>query len=85
MLKIVKRLNERQALLWQDDRYFVVSESIPLMVPKETLVFESDNEGKILNWMEVGGEIGIGVDDYLSKIEEAGEILTPWKDNDLPW
>jgi hypothetical protein len=88
MVKQVKQLNERQILVENDGKFYVVSESIPNSVPLEVLVFSSDENGKITNWLEVGGEIGCGLDSYMKRLLESGSIVAPWRyeaEDDIPW
>lgn len=86
MIKVIKQINERQILIEQDGKNFLVSESIPDLVPQETLVFSCDSEGKVSDWVEVGGEVGYGLDTYMKILLESGSILAPWKyEDDIPW
>jgi hypothetical protein len=75
MIKFIKNLNERQSLINYNNRYFLVSESKPnSIVRTETLVFECDANGKILDWTEVDGEIGVKIGDFLPRLLERGYL-----------
>lgn len=87
MIKVVKHLNHRQIIIERDGDYFLISESKENIEPKETFVFPSDAEGNVTEWIEVGGEIGVGLDRYLQSVLESGKIVAPWTygSDDLPW
>jgi hypothetical protein len=83
MIKFIKNLNERQSLINYNNRYFLVSESKPnSIVRTETLVFECDVNGKILDWTEVDGEIGVKIGDFLPRLLERGYLNILEKQND---
>lgn len=85
MIKIIKELNDRQKLVEENGNTFVVSQSRPDHHPVETLVFRANANGKILNFTEVGGEVGVGIDQFLEKCLQEGKIVRPWELDDLPW
>ena len=86
MIKVIKQINEHQILIEQDEKSFLVSESIPDIAPQETLVFSCDSEGNISDWTEVGGEVGCSLDGYMKRLLESGSIVAPWKyEVDIPW
>lgn len=88
MVKQVRQINYHQILIENDGKYYVVSESISDVVPKEVLVFPADEQGKITDWLEVGGEIGCSLDSYMKRLLESGSIVAPWKpedEDDIPW
>lgn len=73
MIKFIKNLNERQALVKHESRYFLVSESKPdSPVRVETLVFECDQNGNVIEWVEVDGEIGTKLADFLPRLLARG-------------
>lgn len=73
MLKLIKKINEYQAIIKDDAyNYYLVSES--RFYAKETLVFPSDDNGYVPSWIEVGGEAGVGIDEFLPKLLERGYI-----------
>ena len=86
MIKVLKYLQEgRQAVVEENGQIYLVSQSIPMHTPVETLVFRSDVEGKVTDWVEVGGEVGCTIDQYLSRCLNEGKIIVPWAGEDLPW
>lgn len=85
MIKVLKELNGgRQIVIEEDGKTFLVSQSRPDFQPVETLVFPCDIEGKVSSYVEVGGEIGIGIDAFMKRVLEEGKIPAPWKD-ELPF
>jgi len=63
-------------LVKKHDKYYVIS-----YVPKnqyldlpETLIFKSDEKGKIEDWGEVGGGRNITLDEALEELEENNEL-----------
>ena len=58
----------RQVLVSHNGNYYVVSCSA-IMSGTETLIFESDSNGTITNWAEVGGERYVELDEVLTDIE----------------
>lgn len=86
MIKVIKHLEDgRQVILEEDGKTYLVSQSIPMHTPVETLVFPCDEEGKVTDWVEVAGEVGIGIDKYLQRVLEEGKLIAPWKEDDLPF
>ena len=76
MVKIVSQLNSRQYVVECKNKCYLVSESKPNSgVPLETLVFASDKNGSVSDWIEVDGEVGTSVNDYLSKLVERGYVV----------
>lgn len=85
MIKVIKYVEDgRQAIIEEDGKTYLVSQSLPFQQPVETLVFACDADGKVADWEEVAGEVGIGIDQYLQRVLEEGKLIAPWKD-DLPW
>ena len=73
MLKLIKKINEYQAIIKDDAyNYYLVSES--RLYAEETLVFPCDNNGYVSVWNEVDGEAGVGIDEFLPKLLERGYI-----------
>lgn len=73
MIKFIKSLNNRQALVKYENRHFLVSESKPdSPVRIETLVFECDESGNVIEWVEVDGEIGTPIKDFLPRLLARG-------------
>jgi hypothetical protein len=56
-----------KALVKYDGKYYVVSESTVRGL--ETLVFPSDSEGKITEYIEVGGGRGVKLHEVLANFE----------------
>ena len=83
MIEIVKYLSPSKVLLIQDGQYYVVSESHPDLNPIESLVFKSDENGEVVSWSEVTGEIGVGLASFIPKLMEHGIHYKPW--DDIPW
>ena len=87
-MKIVKHIDYRQTIVEQDGKNYLISQSSDFVQPVETLVFKCDAEGKVSDWCEVGGEVGVGIDSFLKRCMEEGMIITPWinqEQDDLPW
>lgn len=73
MLKLMKKINEYQAIIKDDAyNYYLVSES--RLYAKETLVFPCDDNGYVSQWSEVDGEAGSSIDEFLPKLLERGYI-----------
>lgn len=77
-IKIVRKIDSRQVMIECDNKYYVVSESLPGWVPVETLVFPCDENGEITNWIEVAGEIGVRLDSYLRSLLDRETLECPW-------
>jgi hypothetical protein len=56
-----------KALVKYNGRYYVVSESSRFGL--ETLIFPSDSEGKITEYIEVGGGRGLALHEVLANFE----------------
>ena len=56
-----------KALVKYDGKYYVVSESTVRGL--ETLIFPSDSEGKITEYVEVGGGRGVKLHEVLANFE----------------
>ena len=82
MIELVKRLNERQALVRENNDYYLVSQSkvyIPVFhedqeSDPEVLVFPCNAEGVVLEWMEVNGERGATLDEFLPKLLQSNKV-----------
>ena len=81
MIELVKRLNERQALVKDNGDYYLVSQSktfTPVygcQSPEpEVLVFPCNSEGIVVYWMEVNGERGATLDEYLPKLLQSNKV-----------
>ena len=82
MIELVKRLNERQALVRENKDYYLVTQSktyVPIYheyeAPEpEVLVFHCNAEGIVANWMEVNGERGATLDEYLPKLLQSNKV-----------
>ena len=57
-----------QALVKHNGNYYVVSHST-LMSEPETFIFESDSNGTITNWGEVGGRKFAELDEVLADMD----------------
>ena len=76
MVKIVMQLNPRQFVVECKDKCYLVSESKPTSgVPLETLIFRSDENGHVNDWIEVDGEVGTPIKEYLPKLLERGYVV----------
>lgn len=58
-----------QALVSHNGNYYVVSCSTRMSSP-ETLIFESDSNGTITNWGEVGGERNVELDSVIADMDK---------------
>ena len=56
-----------KALVFYNGKYYVVSESSRFGL--ETLIFPSDSEGNVTNWIEVGGSRGVSLHEVLANFE----------------
>ncbi len=82
MVEFVKRLNERQALVKDRGDYYLVTQSktyIPVYhefekPEPEVLVFPCNAEGVVANWLEVNGERGATLDEYLPKLLQSNKV-----------
>ena len=68
-MTIISRQNN-QAHVQCNDKYYVVSDN-----GRETLIFPSNKEGKIIDWLEVGDGRGYTLDEVL---EDFANILHPF-------
>lgn len=60
-----------QALVTHDGNYYVVSHSYaPRLSEPETFIFESDSNGTITNWGEVGGTKYATLDEVIDNMDE---------------
>ena len=50
-------------------------------------MFPADSVGNITSWSEVGGEVGVGLEAYLERVKQEGQIVAPWAESadDLPF
>ena len=62
-------INSNKAFVRHDGNYYVVSYSTRTREP-ETLIFKSDSNGKIIDWMDVGGAKFVELDDVLNNMNE---------------
>lgn len=75
MVKFIMHLNERQAVVEYQNDFYLVSESKQESgVPLETLVFQCDENGHVSDWIEVDGEIGTPIKDFLPRLLKKGFI-----------
>ena len=82
MVEYVKHLNERQALVRENSDYYLVSQSrvyAPVFheyqeSDPEVLVFPCNAEGVVLEWMEVNGERGATLDEFLPKLLQSNKV-----------
>ena len=75
MVKLVMHLNERQAVVeYQNDFYLVSESKADSGVPLETLVFQCDENGRVNDWIEVDGEVGTPMEDFLPSLLKRGYI-----------
>tara|TARA_B100000900_G_C20219664_1_gene569297 strand:- start:28 stop:258 length:231 start_codon:yes stop_codon:yes gene_type:complete len=56
-----------KAVVFYNGKYYVVSESTVRGL--ETLIFPSDSEGKITEYIEVGGSRGVALHEVLANFE----------------
>jgi hypothetical protein len=82
MIELVKRLNERQALVRENKDYYLVTQSktyVPIYheyeAPEpEVLVFPCNPEGVVAEWLEVNGERGATLEEYLPKLLQSNKV-----------
>ena len=87
MIQLVKKLNERQALVKENSSYYLVSQSRKFEAPQndfftykvilpepEVLVFPCDSDGRVSEWAEVNGERGTTLEKYLPKLLNSGKV-----------
>ena len=70
MIKLYKRLNERQAIVQENDDYYLVTQSRKYELAEfpEVLVFPCNSQGSVSEWLEVNGERDTTLDQYLPKL-----------------
>jgi hypothetical protein len=66
-MKIIKQTNAR-ALVLHNEKYYVVSQS-DIFGP-ETLIFPSNEQGKVTSWVEVGGGRSLTLSEVLQSLEK---------------
>lgn len=88
MIQLIKKLNERQALVKENNSYYLVSQSRepPKLDPQvfgnlasylaepEVLVFPCDSDGLVSEWNEVNGERGVTLDNFLPKLLNSDKV-----------
>ena len=79
MIQLIKKLNERQALVKENDKYYLVSQSKDLigLIPRpepEALVFPCNSEGTVTEWSEVNGECGTTLEEFLPKLLNSTKV-----------
>ena len=79
MIKIVRELNDRQVVAERDGKHFLISQSREHIDPVEVLVFPCDAEGNVREWLEVGGEVGVPLHQYIQRVLEEGDLIAPWR------
>ena len=79
MIKIIKQINERQTLAEREGNYYLISQSREDIVPVEVLVFPCDKDGNVKEWLEVGGEVGVPLHQYIQRVLEEGDLIAPWR------
>ena len=67
-MKIIIKKDKR-ALIYYNNTFYVVSESVAPITGIETLIFPANSEGNITNWTEVGGGSGLTLNEVLNNIE----------------
>tara|TARA_B100000886_G_C20258406_1_gene421816 strand:+ start:163 stop:393 length:231 start_codon:yes stop_codon:yes gene_type:complete len=60
-----------KAVVKHNGKFYLVSESNKFGL--ETLIFPSDSEGKVTDWIEVGGSRGVALHEVLANFE--GELF----------
>ena len=56
-----------KAVVKHNGKFYLVSESSKFGL--ETLIFPSDSEGNVTNWIEVGGSRGVSLHEVLANFE----------------
>lgn len=79
MIQLVKKLNERQALVKENDKYYLVSQSRDLVglisrLEPEVLVFPCNSEGTVTEWAEVNGERSTTLEEFLPKLLNSNKV-----------
>ena len=68
-VRIVKQISPRQLLACKNERFYVISESRPEWSQHSfrpvVLIFASDKDGKVTEFMEVGGSTGCNLKEFL--------------------
>lgn len=84
-VKIVRELHGftgQACLVRRGDEHFVVSSTIVPFSGPETLAFPADENGKVLDWLEVAGGRGRSREETIGELAEAstviqGEVVRP--------
>ena len=66
-MKIINK-NNKKALIYYNNEFYIVSETVVPFTGLETLIFPADAEGTITNWIEVGGGKGLTLNEVLNDI-----------------
>ena len=75
-VQLIKKMSDTKSLITCNDKYFVISESDRLGY--ETLVFPSDDEGKIKSWLDVAGGQDMTPDQVIEAMRQNG--VRSWDD-----
>ena len=79
MVEFIKKLNERQALVKENDKYYMVSQSrelVGMVYPPEleVAVFPCSSDGTVTKWFEVNGERGTTLEEFLPKLLKSNKV-----------
>ena len=67
-MKIINK-NNKKALIYYNNEFYIVSETVVPFTGLETLIFTADAEGAITNWIQVGGGKGLTLNEVLNDID----------------
>jgi hypothetical protein len=68
-LKELYGFHGQACLVKKDDGYYVVSSIYAPFTGPETLVFSSDENGRVTSWIEVAGGRGVTRDEAIAELE----------------
>jgi hypothetical protein len=70
-MKIINK-KDNKALIYYNNNFYVISQANNMFTNHavETLIFKSEPDGSIIDYIEVGGGRGLTIDDVLDNIEE---------------
>ncbi len=70
-MKIINK-KDNKALIYYNNNFYVISKANNMFTNHavETLIFKSEPDGSIIDYIEVGGGRGLTIDDVLDNIEE---------------
>jgi len=63
-MRIINK-KDNKALIYYNNEFYVISESVVPFTGLETLIFKSDAQGTITDWIEVGGGKGLTLNEVI--------------------